>query len=473
MKLNGQFEIDASRDLVFKQIINPGLMAECIPGCEVIERIDSTRYRAVVVVGMGVVKARFDLVVAITSEDPPFEVRSQTTGIEGARASSLVAENRMWLTDLGDSKTRVEYESEVNITGRLGKFGLGVMRKYLEKIGVRFAENFKAGILSADTEVIPHKTHEQESTPIQSDPELLETTPTAHTMPENFETQGQNGSVCFPESVEDAVRLLVDEVDSFPLAGGATLVAMRNAGLVKVEKYICLERIEALHGISVQDDGRIRIGSMTRHYEVAGSTVLTGNLAVIRQAAASIANMPVRNMGTMGGALAHADPAADYLAALAVVDAEIELFGPGGVRTVGIGEWILNWYETCLNANELIKAIYLPLPAESYSSYRKVARVSGDYAVATCAISVEPHHHQVRIAIGGCGPAPLRDPDQEFALRDESLVDDELQNLVKNLITQADPIDDVRGSAEHRFRLIPRLARDAVTGLLEAHASSS
>ena len=156
-----------------------------------------------------------------------------------------------------------------------------------------------------------------------------------------------------------------------------------------------------------------------------------------------------------------------------VVDAEIELFGPGGVRTVGIGEWILNWYETCLNANELIKAIYLPPPAESYSSYRKVARVSGDYAVATCAISVEPHHHQVRIAIGGCGPAPLRDPDQEFALRDESLVDDELQNLVKNLITLADPIDDVRGSAEHRFRLIPRLARDAVTGLLEAHASSS
>ena len=273
--------------------------------------------------------------------------------------------------------------------------------------------------------------------------------------------------------MEDAVRLLMDEVDSFPLAGGATLVAMRNAGLVKVEKYICLERIEKLHGISVQEDGRIRIGAMTRHYEVADSTVLTGNLAVIRQAAAAIANMPVRNMGTMGGALAHADPAADYLAALAVVDAEIELFGSRGARTVGIGEWILNWYETCLNSDELIKAIYLPAPAESYSSYRKMARVSGDYAVATCAISVEAHHQQVRIAIGGCGPAPLRDPDHEFVLRGESLIDDELQNLVKNLITRADPIDDVRGSAEHRIRLIPRLAQDAVTGLLEAHASSS
>ena len=471
MKLNGQFEIDAPRDLVFKQINNPGLMAECIPGCEFIERIDPARYRAVVVVGLGAVKARFDLVVAIVSEDPPVEVRSQTTGMEGGRTSSLVAKNRVWLTELGSGVTRVEYESDLNISGRLGKFGLGVMRKYLEKLGVRFADNFKAGILSADAGVGHEETRRGEETSAEPDTGFQETTEEVSKVPEKFEVQERLGSVCFPTSLEDAVRLLANERDSFPLAGGATLVAMHNAGLVKVGTYVSLERIESLQGISAGENGWIRIGAMTRHCETASSKVLTGNLAVLRQAAASIANMPVRNMGTMGGSLAHADPAADYLAALAAVDAKIELIGPGGVRTVEISEWIVNWYETRLNAHELIAGVYLPPPAETYSFYRKVARVSGDYAVATCAISVEPHQHRVRIAIGACGPAPLRSPDLEPAFDGETVADDELQDLVKQLSSEADPVDDVRGSAQHRLNLIPRLVQDAVTRLSQAHES--
>jgi len=259
-----------------------------------------------------------------------------------------------------------------------------------------------------------------------------------------------------PDTIEEATQFLVSHPDARVLAGGATLIAMRNAGLVEMSHLVSLSGIHDLQGIEKTPKG-IRIGAMTRHCETAGCDLLTGSLAVVRQAAGMIANRPVRNMGTMGGAVSNADPAADYLPALACVDAIATIAGPDGRRDVAITEFVEDWYETALGEGEILVSITLPLARDEPSLYRKVARVTGDYATASCAMAMDGD--AVRVAIGACGPGPIRDTDAEEELRGNLANPDAVSAFAARLAGLADPIDDVRGSAEYRLALIPRLIR--------------
>ena len=261
----------------------------------------------------------------------------------------------------------------------------------------------------------------------------------------------------FPTTVEEAVALLATHEEARPIAGGATLVAMRNAGLVESTHLVSLDRIAGLAGIVRLEDGRIRIGAMTKHAETASCEMLSGSLEVLRKAAGMIANRVVRNMGTMGGSVANADPAADYLPALACCDAVLTIAGPEGTREVSILDYVEDWYETALGEGEIITAFTLPAPAAAASSYRKIARVSGDFATASCAMALEADGQGVRVAIGACGPGPIRDPEAEAALRGHLGDPEAVAAFAKALADQADPVDDVRGSAEYRLQLIPRL----------------
>jgi carbon monoxide dehydrogenase subunit G len=146
MKFAGAFDVMAPQLAVWEKIRDPGLMAQCIPGCESIERVDDTSYRAVVGVKVGPISARFNLMVEVVGEEPPARVRARARGEEGGRASAVSSENTLSLTSLGESLTHVEYEAEVNVTGRLGKFGLGVMRKKVEQLSVAFVVTFRGQI---------------------------------------------------------------------------------------------------------------------------------------------------------------------------------------------------------------------------------------------------------------------------------------------------------------------------------------
>src|SRR5262249_9462798 len=129
MRIEGSFTVAAPRERVFAEITNPALMAACIPGCEGIEVVDAKTYRARVLVEVGPIKARFNLVVEVTGETPPERVASVTRGEEGSRASVLSANNELLLAASDGGGTEVRYVSEVSVTGRLGKFGLGMMKK--------------------------------------------------------------------------------------------------------------------------------------------------------------------------------------------------------------------------------------------------------------------------------------------------------------------------------------------------------
>jgi carbon monoxide dehydrogenase subunit G len=143
MKLEGTFVVRAAREVVWDQIRNPGIMGECIPGCEAVEQLDATSYRAIVGIKVGPIKARFNLVVEVTQEEPPSVVHSRTRGEEGTRASIVTSENILVLTEVGPSETRVDYSAEVGMTGRLGKYGLGIMQKRAEGLSLVFVENFR------------------------------------------------------------------------------------------------------------------------------------------------------------------------------------------------------------------------------------------------------------------------------------------------------------------------------------------
>lgn len=269
-----------------------------------------------------------------------------------------------------------------------------------------------------------------------------------------------------PQSIDEAVAFLAEHEGARPISGGATLVAMKNAGLVEASHFVSLERIGVLHGISADATAGIRIGAMTRHRDTAASDVLTGSLNVVRRAAAMIANRPVRNMGTIGGSVANADPAADYLPALVCVGATVEIHGPGGARRVPIENFIVDWYETVLGHGEIITAIALPAPQKMFSVYRKIARVSGDFATASCAMVLQNEPDAtVHVAIGGCGPAPVRDRAAEEALRGQLHDPKAVAAFGEKIAALADPVDDVRGSAAYRLKLIPRLIALALRDL--------
>ena len=142
MRIAGSFRVAAPRERVFAEITNPALMASCIPGCEAIEVISATTYRARILIEVGPIRARFNLVVEVTAQEPPTRVLSVTRGEEGSRASILSAKNELMLEAV-DAGTEVKYASEVSVTGRLGKFGLGMMQKKAESLGAKFAEAFR------------------------------------------------------------------------------------------------------------------------------------------------------------------------------------------------------------------------------------------------------------------------------------------------------------------------------------------
>ena len=268
--------------------------------------------------------------------------------------------------------------------------------------------------------------------------------------------------VLSPQTVEEAVGLLLDLPDALPMSGGASLVAMKNARLIEASHFVSLAGIASLHGITQTDSG-LRIGGMTRHAQIAACDLLTGDLGMVRHAAGQIANRVVRNMGTIGGAVGNADPAADFLPVLACADARIELTGPDSSRLVAMEDYITGWYETLRAPAEIVTAIHLPAPRPYPSVYRKLCRVPGDYATASVACA--SFGDGVRVAVGACGPGPIRSPEAEAALQGKLRDASAIAALGAALADLADPVDDVRGTSEFRLRLIPRMVAAAISDL--------
>lgn len=266
-----------------------------------------------------------------------------------------------------------------------------------------------------------------------------------------------------PATVEEAVALLGQAGEGgVVLAGGATLVALMNARLVEPACIVSLSDVPELREFERLPDGSVRIGAMRRHRETAFESDLRDGQRALSAAASQIANPPVRNMGTLGGSICFADPAADYPPALVAADAQIEIAGPEGRRTIPAEEFFVGWYETAREPGEIVTAVILPpSPAGAVGHYEKICRVAGDFALASVAVVVEAKDdgtiEKLRFAVGGCGGGPVRAPEAEAALIGAPPSAETVARANEALQDVLDPVDDVRGSADYRRRLVPRL----------------
>ncbi len=268
-----------------------------------------------------------------------------------------------------------------------------------------------------------------------------------------------------PRTLAQAIECLASDREARPIAGGQTLVAMLNANLVEPSALVALADLAELRGIAPTGNG-IRIGAMTTHRELAATPTLAGSQRILAEAAAQIAHPAIRTMGTLGGALCHGDAAADYPAAVVAADASLEILGPGGSRRVRAREFFKDFLTTDLGPGEILVAVELPKPlSNSTGHYLKFARVEGDFATVSVAVVLAVESGRcalARVALGGCGPIPVRSDAADAALEGSALDDAALDRAGALLAQASDPQDDVRGSAEYRRLVIPGLVHRAI-----------
>ena len=271
-----------------------------------------------------------------------------------------------------------------------------------------------------------------------------------------------------PASLAEALEILSEDDEARCLAGGATLVAMLNADLVEPSTLIGLRRIDELAGITLTGD-YIRIGAMTTHAQIAGDDRLTGNAAVVRDAARQIAHPAIRNMGTIGGAVCHADPNADFPGALVAANAVLEAAGQSGSRQIPIDDFFQDYLETSLEEDEILCAVLVPVdPADAGGRHLKFSRTHGDYATVSISLVLVMNNgacSYARVAVGSAGPAPVHLAEADAILAGSDLSAETVEQAGRKLMEAADPVDDVRGSAEYRRMIIPGLLQRAVDEL--------
>ena len=264
-------------------------------------------------------------------------------------------------------------------------------------------------------------------------------------------------------SIAEAVQLLSDNPGAKILAGGHSLIPLMRFRLARPEVVIDIGGIANLRGITVSGD-TINIGSLTTHAEIAASADVQRSNGLLAEAAGGIGDPAVRNRGTIGGNLAHADPASDWATVLTALGATVSAQGPLGARTIAVSDLIEDAFATVLAENELITTISVPvLAANQRAEYAKMAHPASFYAVVGGAVVVTMDGNRctaASVAVGGLTPRPVKAPSVEQALSGTTLTADSIGDATSRLgedITAAgvDIIGDVYASAEFRAGVAP------------------
>lgn len=214
-----------------------------------------------------------------------------------------------------------------------------------------------------------------------------------------------------PRELDEALALLERHgPEATVLAGGMSLVPAMNLGLAQPAVIISLNHLPALEDVA-EGDGTLRIGAMVRHARVQADPLIRRLCPVLSEAAGLIGDVQVRHRGTIGGSVAHADPAADYLPVLAAAGARVRLRSSRGERAVPAGEFFVDLMLTARAPNELVVEVQVPALAAPFgTAYQRLARVEGSFAIVTAAAVIERGGRSARVAIGGVGPRPVLIP---------------------------------------------------------------
>jgi len=266
-------------------------------------------------------------------------------------------------------------------------------------------------------------------------------------------------------SVDDAIALLEKfGEESRIIAGGHSLLPMMKLRLARPEALVDINQLTELSHVTEEPD-RIRIGAMTRHVELIASPVLARHFPIFGDAGRVIADPLVRNRGTIGGSLCQADPGEDLTAVCIVLDATVVLRGPGGERTLTMGDFHLGPYTTAAAHDEILTEIRIPLRPRSGSAYEKVERRVGDYAVAAAGASVALAEDGTVAEIGiGLAAVGLdeRPAAAEAVLRGQAPTPERIAEAAKATAAATEPVDDLRGTAEYKRHLAEELTKRVI-----------
>lgn len=268
-----------------------------------------------------------------------------------------------------------------------------------------------------------------------------------------------------PLTIDAAIEALVaSNGEGKVLAGGQSLLPLLNFRMARPAVLVDLNRIEGLSYIEDRGD-RIAIGALTRHRDLEHSALIASRLPVMSAAMRHVAHLAIRNRGTIGGSLSHADPAAELPMLAAFYEAAIIVQGPEGRRTIAPGEFFVDALTNCLEPEEIVVEIEFPILEQDGWAFEEVARRFGDFALASIAVAVRRGAsglEAARVAVMGVADTPLRlrQAEQELvAMRIDEQMPDRFSEIIAS---QVSPNGDIHGSAEYRRHLLAQLAKRAL-----------
>ena len=269
-----------------------------------------------------------------------------------------------------------------------------------------------------------------------------------------------------PATLQEAIALLQQHGDDAKiLAGGHSLIPAMRFRLAMPEVLIDINSIDGLEYVR-ESNGHLAIGAMTREVDVDDSALVQGSYPLLADAARVIADPVVRNRATVGGNIAHADPANDHPAVLLAYGAEVEAVGPAGSRTIAIDDFFTDLFENALSDDEILTEIRIPRPgAGAGGAYIKLERKVGDYAISAVAVQLTMQAGvctAARVGLTNVSAVPMRAKGAEAALVGSRLTDADLEAAGQAAAAECDPSADLRGSVAYKRDLTRILLKRAV-----------
>ena len=269
-----------------------------------------------------------------------------------------------------------------------------------------------------------------------------------------------------PTALDEALSLLQEHGDDAKvLAGGHSLIPTMKLRLAEPAVIIDIGRIGGLKGIS-ESGGKLVIGALTTHHELESSDLVQQRVPLLAQTAAEIGDVQVRNKGTIGGSIAHADPAADWPAAILALDADLQIAGPNGERTVKATDFFQGLYETDLGDDEILTAVHVSIPdANTKGTYLKLHQVASGFALAGVAVVLTKSGdtcQNVSVGITGVSDAPYRASGVESALTGAALTADNIAAAAARAVDGITALEDIHASQAYRQNLAQVYTRRAI-----------
>ncbi len=267
-------------------------------------------------------------------------------------------------------------------------------------------------------------------------------------------------------SLEQAVALVLQlGEEARPLAGGQSLIPLMKMRLARPSDLVDLNFIPGLSGIQ-QTKGELVFGALARHADIEASEI-AASIPILHDCAAGIADVQIRNQGTIGGSIAEADPSGDWLPVLLTLETSLNCLGPKGARTVPLADFVTDAYTTALGRGELIREVLVKAPPKnSAGAYIAFKRCPSVYATASAAVQLtlgdKGTCDDARIVLGCVGLIPIRAKEAEAALRGKQINAQSVEAAADAARSAAEPTSDTRGSADYKRVLVRALVKRAI-----------